>query len=272
MYDEKGELTVKKKSLIMLNHDQKIREQFNIRSEEFDISANWITDEILIQTHVDLAGEPCGQALELCCGTGQVGRALKKKGWDVKGLDITERMVERASRYFPVSQGNAEKIPFEKEKFQLVVCRQSFQFLDAGKVLSEIKRVLIPRGIFVLSLTVPFSEHDHDWLSKIHKEKQPLLLKFYNAESLVYEVQQAGFSVEEIKTLTARESINRWMEHTPELTQKVKERICSMVENAPLRYKKLRRVKIVNREIFEDWNWVVMKSSVCKKIDSLAGQ
>lgn len=240
--------------------EKKIKNQFNIRSKDFDTSANWISNEKLVQAHVELAGKPSGEALDLCCGTGQMGRALKEKGWNIKGLDISENMIEISTSYFPVFQGKADDIPFESARFKLVVCRQSFQFLNAKKVLSEIARVLMLEGIFILSLTVPFSSIDRDWLFRIHNTKQPLLLKFYTFEDLIDELKQAGFSVEETKKLKVRESITRWMNYAPELPRNIRDKVCSMIQNAPTAYKKLHRVEIVNGKIFEDWNWVVIKT------------
>jgi len=238
----------------------KLKEQFALRSDVFDESANWITDKELIRAHIDLAGKPSGRALDLCCGTGQIGRSLKAQGWDVRGLDICEGMVEISSRYFPVSQGAAEKITFESNYFHLVVCRQTFQFLNAREVLSEIARVLEPNGIFILSLTVPFCDIDYDWLYEIHRIKQPLLLKFYTAEELVKKLESESFSIEGTRTLTIRESITRWMQHAPELSQAVQKKVLSMVENAPPAYKKLHNVEIINGEVLEDWNWVIFKA------------
>ncbi len=244
--------------------ENKIKQQFSARCAEFDISANWITDESLIRAHIDLAREPSGEALELCCGTGQVGRALKAKGWEVKGLDICSSMVEASSKYFPVLQGRAEKIPFETGRFTLVVCRQAFHFLNIQETLREIARVLVPQGTFVLSLTVPFSEVDSRWLYEIHRIKQPLLKKFYTTNDLTQALKQAQFSVTEIRNLKVRESVTRWMKYAPELPQETREKVIAAVENAPEAYKKLHNVKVICREVFEDWNWVVLKTSFRK--------
>lgn len=243
-----------------LNIDAKLKGQFGIRSSEFDVSANWITSESLIAAHVELAGKPCGQALDLCCGTGQVGRALKAAGWDVRGLDICEDMVSISSRCFPVSCGKAEKLSFEQGMFKLVVCRQAFQFLNAKEALSEISRVLASGGTFVISLTVPFSEEDREWLYEIHRIKQPLLLKFYTEQILADEIRRAGFMITDTKNLKVRESINRWMKYAPELTEEVKQNVISAVAKAPDAYKRLHNVEVKDNEVLEDWNWVVFKA------------
>ncbi|MFH1045358.1 MAG: class I SAM-dependent methyltransferase [Candidatus Omnitrophota bacterium] len=244
--------------------DNKLKEQFGIRSAEFDISANWVKDRELIRVHTDLAGKPSGKALDLCCGTGQIGRSLKVIGWDIQGLDICKQMVKISSQYFPVSEGKAEKIPFESGSFGLIVCRQAFQFLNIKKVLSEIARVLAPEGIFILSLTVPFSEEDKSWLYEIHRIKQPLLLKFFTAEDLIEELKVAKFSIREIKTLRVKESVTKWMEHAPELSQETREKVIAAVKNAPPVYKKLHNVEVKDGELLEDWNWVILKTSFSK--------
>ncbi len=237
-----------------------IQTQFNLRSQEFDISAGWISDGALIKAHLDLAGRPTGKALDLCCGTGQIGRALKGQGWNVVGLDISAEMVKASSEFFPVYKAEASQMPFEDKTFSLIACRQAFQFLDAKKVFSEVARVLAPGGSFVLSLTVPFSAEDEEWLRRIHSVKQPLLLKFYTADSLKDEIIKNGFILKDEITLSVRESINRWMDHAPELSMDTKEKVIGMVKDAPQRYKQLHRVEIVNGEVFEEWNWVVFKT------------
>ncbi len=242
-----------------------LKKQFDIRSGDFDISANWITDKELLRTHTMLAGKPTGEALDLCCGTGQNGRALKAQGWNVTGVDISDNMLKIASQYFPVFNGAAEKLPFEDGRFNLVVCRQTFQFLNVHETLCEIARVLVPQGSFILSLTVPFSAEDKDWLQEIHRVKQPLLLKFYTAEDLINELTKANFSIVEKRMVTVRESITQWMQYAPELGQDVKDKVLSMVKDAPLAYKKWHRCEVVQGQVMEDWNWVVLKATFGKK-------
>jgi len=240
--------------------DEKIKKQFRMRSSEFDVSAQWISDKNLIDFHIKLSGNPAGKALDLCCGTGQIGRALKKQGWDVTGLDICDSMVTKASDYFPVIRGDAQQIQSMSNSFHLVVCRQAFQFLDVERTLSEILRILTPNGIFVVSLTVPFSDVDAPWLYKIHRLKQPLLKNFLTADDLVNAIERVHFSIETIKKLRVRESINTWMDYAPELSREVRNNVIAMIKDAPSSYKQLHNVEINDGELFEDWQWVVIKA------------
>ncbi len=97
---------------------------------------------------------------------------------------------------------------------------------------------------------------------KIHQTKQPLLLKFYEEEDLVRSIEEAGFGLEEEKTLTVRESINKWMQFAPELSQETKDKVISLVKNSPEEYSKRHKVEVINGEVFEDWNWVIFKAFV----------
>jgi len=245
--------------------DNKLKRQFAARAAEFDLSANWITDPGLISAHIELAGKSQGKALDLCCGTGRIGRALKAKGWEPRGLDICAEMARISSQHFCVLQAKAEKIPFADNSFHLVTCRQTFQFLNAAETLSEIRRVLVPGGNLILSLTVPFSDMDKAWLYEIHRIKQALLLKFYTADELRAALAASGFSVLESRFLQVRESITKWMRYAPELSPEMKEKVISAIKHAPESYKKLHNVEEKGSQLLEDWNWVILKAVSSKE-------
>lgn len=241
--------------------------QFDTRASVFDKSANWITSPALIHAHLELIGHPRkdkNSGIELCCGTGQIGRALSKIGWKMQGLDISNDMKNIASNFFPALCGDAEKTPFKQNSFDLAVIRQALFFLNAKSVLAEIKRILKKDGYFLLSQTVPFSDKDENWLKKIHIAKQAQMVKFYTACNLEKELIQNGFEIIKKANISIKESITKWMDLAPELDSKKKDEICNMVANSPDMYKKARNVQIINGEIFEDWNWVIFKSRKAK--------
>ena len=238
-----------------------VEHQFCSRSKNFNISAHWITDQSLIDLHLQMAGNKPGMGLELCCGTGIIGRALLQSGWRMTGMDITEEMVMASSKYFPTVQHNIEDPwPFEKNSFDLVILRQALLFFDPDKVFSELKRVLKEKGIFIISQTVPFSHFDTDWLAAIHKFKQAHMLRFYTVEDIEQLLINSGFVVDNKNFLTVRESITRWMKYAPELPKDKKNDIINMIKNAPDEIKKIRNIKMENNELLEDWNWVVLRA------------
>lgn len=243
------------------NNWDKVEGQFSSRSDNFDISAHWITDQSLIDLHLQIAGNKPGMGLELCCGTGILGRSLLNNGWQMTGLDLTAEMVAASCKYFPTVQHNIEDPwPFKNNSFDLVILRQALFFFSPGNMFKELKRVLKDGGAFIISQTVPFSHIDLGWLSALHKFKQSHMLCFYTAEDIEQLLINNGFVVDNKSFLTVRESITRWMKYAPELSKDKKDDIINMIKNAPDEIKKLRNIKMENNELLEDWNWVVLRA------------
>lgn len=243
-------------------HNTKIRQQFDLRASSFDRSVYWVTDPGLIAAHIRLAGKPPGRALELCCGTGAVARGLKVAGWDVTGVDLSEGMVTEAKKYIDARVADVCRLPFEDHSFDVAVMRQAYFLLDDGPAaLNEVRRVLKPGGRFVLSHLVPFSSIDREHLRRVHTVKQAQMRDFHTTDSLTQALDAQGFYVRAQDQVVVRESVSLWMKEAPELSESTRQQVCDMVVNAPSEYKQLRRVDVVNGEIFEDWNFVLLLAS-----------
>ena len=240
----------------------KVIDQFSTRAETYSASANWIADQSLIRAHIEAAeSKRGGSVLEVCCGTGMVGRNFRADGWQINGIDLTRGMAEEANRYFPCICTPAESIPFLDGSFDVVVLRQAYFLLEDGqKVLAEVNRVLKADGIFILSQTVPFSVEDKTWLEHIHRTKQFQLKEFFTADTLAGELERQYFTVSATRSLTVRENISRWMAAAPELSAEKQAEVCSLIADAPEPYRSIHKVEVVGSEVFEDWNWVIFTS------------
>ncbi len=101
--------------------------------------------------------------LDLACGPGIYSRPLARKltNGSVTGLDISLPMLnhaadharrEKINNFLPVYE-NALNLPFPAAQFDAVICCGAFHlFPDHGRVLSEIGRVLKPRGRFAVAV------------------------------------------------------------------------------------------------------------------------
>jgi ubiquinone/menaquinone biosynthesis C-methylase UbiE len=238
---------------------EKVIDQFSKRAGTYSASANWIGDKRLIQAHMDAAEtKRNGTALELCCGTGMVGRNFRAAGWHITGVDLTRGMAEEANRHFPCICTPAESIPYLDNSFDVILLRQAYFLLDDGqKVLAEASRLLKPDGIFILSQTVPYSDEDAGWLEQIHRFKQAQLRQFFTETSLKGELERNYFHVKSTARLFVRENITRWMAAAPELPAEKQAEVCRMVAEAPEPYRSIHKVEVVAGETFEDWNWVI---------------
>lgn len=114
---------------------------------------------------VELArANPGDKALDVCCGTGDIAKALAQREAEVVGLDFCQRMLEfsgkadRAVRPNPVYvRGDAMSLPFPGESFDIVTVGYGLRNLSSwGRGLDEMVRVAKPGGrILVLDFGKP---------------------------------------------------------------------------------------------------------------------
>jgi ubiquinone/menaquinone biosynthesis C-methylase UbiE len=187
-----------------------------------------------------------------------VGRAFAAAGWQVCGIDLTRAMVEEANRFFPCICSPAEEVPFLDNSFDVVVLRQAYFLLaDGQKVLRQAHRVLKPGGVFVFSQTVPFSAEDSPWLEHVHRIKQAQLREFFTEESLKKQLEQEFFRVQQVRRLSVRENITRWLASAPELSPERQAEVSALIADAPEPYRTIHKVKVEDGQVMEEWNWVI---------------
>lgn len=115
---------------------------------------------------IPLLPEACGPVLDLCCGFGRHALALRERGFDVLGIDLSEDLLRHAQtepELAPVRErlvrADARALPLQDERFgTLLNLFSSFGYFDDGgdrAVLGEMARVLRPGGNLVLDLMNP---------------------------------------------------------------------------------------------------------------------
>jgi SAM-dependent methyltransferase len=151
-----------------------------------------------ISLYIELARKADGSVLELGCGTGRVSLALADAGFDVTGVDVSPRMIERATakakerglsakvRFVDEDMLNVEvRVPAEpgddeepakemKEGFAMVCFPfRSFQSMltveEQREALENAAAHLRDDGVLVLDLFVP----EMDQLGNPHDEAVP---------------------------------------------------------------------------------------------------
>ncbi len=103
------------------------------------------------------------RVLELATGSGSITEVLPCDN-TYRGIDISEGLLRIAYRKF-LLQGfedfelfvcDAEALPFEDDQFDLCICNLSLNFFNnLDRVVKELKRVIIPEGVFICSVPVP---------------------------------------------------------------------------------------------------------------------
>jgi SAM-dependent methyltransferase len=98
------------------------------------------------------------KTLDVGCGEGKL---LAKDKQYIYGIDINQTLVSKLfEEGYKIKYGDVTDIPFEPEQFEVVVCSNVIEHLDpleAYKMFLEIKRVLIPGGVLLLTTPMPCS-------------------------------------------------------------------------------------------------------------------
>ena len=236
------------------------KEQFGVRSKNWHDSAVWLTDDELLQKHVDHLDCPeNAKVLDVCCGSGVVGASFKGKVKSITGLDLTPEMVELSKqRLDKVYKGTVYDIPFDDNTFDLVVTREVLHLLqNPQNPVSEIFRVLKPGGQFIVGQIIPFGPEDGPWMYRVFKKKQPLIFNMFQEHDFKSMLTSAGFIDMKTSEYNLWESIDVWI-NTFETTYLHREEIRDLFINAPKEIKKYHPYKITpTGEIMDLWRWMI---------------
>ena len=120
--------------------------------------AFWAYRESLIA----FVGRGEGEALDVGCGEGRVSRELKACGYRVTALDPVRELVNaareaRSADDYAIASGT--DLPFDDARFNLVMAYNVLMDVeDVSATLKEMRRVLRPAGMLVISIVHPFSD------------------------------------------------------------------------------------------------------------------
>jgi ubiquinone/menaquinone biosynthesis C-methylase UbiE len=134
----------------------KTKEDYNLIADDFSRTRNavWPETENLCGRYL-VKGE---KVLDLGCGNGRYFEYFKKSGVDYFGVDNSGKLMEISRKRFP--EGNfqladALNLPFPDNFFDKIFSIAVFHHIPSEemrmKFLAEVKRVLKPEGIVVLT-------------------------------------------------------------------------------------------------------------------------
>jgi ubiquinone/menaquinone biosynthesis C-methylase UbiE len=116
------------------------------------------------------------RALDFGCGTGRSTRVLRKLGFDVTGVDISEDMLRIARTTDP--SGDYRLVPgdnlnqFAAGSFDLVLCAFPFDNVPGGlkaRLFRDLRRLVAPTGTIVNLVSSP-EIYTHEWASFTTKD------------------------------------------------------------------------------------------------------
>lgn len=97
--------------------------------------------------------------MDLGCGTGMLSLMLVDGGFEIVGIDISFPalcLLRQRDSKVNVIQADAGFLSIPDESFDAVVCLGAWRhFMDTGKILEEICRVLSRNGVFIVGYFPP---------------------------------------------------------------------------------------------------------------------
>jgi ubiquinone/menaquinone biosynthesis C-methylase UbiE len=150
-----------------------------------------------------------GQVLDLACGFGKTTFSLKRR-WphaEVHGIDLSlpclhlgRRMATEAGLEIHWRQGDAENLPYEDGRFDVVTVTMALHELPTESVygvLREAHRVLRPGGMFVALENRLLDDPLRDLLGAYHSDviQEPFMNRFRQSDVTRY-ATAAGFTAE----------------------------------------------------------------------------
>ena len=99
-------------------------------------------------------GVPAGRALDVGCGSAGNTAVLRDLGWQVTGLEFSPAAASLArGRGLPVVRGDARRLPFPDESFDLVMSTDMWEHIEEDDlVAAEAARVLRPGGRLLVAV------------------------------------------------------------------------------------------------------------------------
>ncbi len=148
--------------------------------------------------------------LEVACGTGRVTIEVADQVKKVYAIDISSQMIDVARKNInekgidniELSVEDAYSIPFDNDMFDIVICINALHnMIYPEKALSEIKRVLRPKGKLITTV-VEIGSYKFKIMMSIFKflRNFPVFHRL-NLEEFADMLSKAGFSIEKKEIL-----------------------------------------------------------------------
>jgi ubiquinone/menaquinone biosynthesis C-methylase UbiE len=209
----------------MTQHNDVVRESFTTQAKAF-ASNPWVTNEERIRRLVasaQLKGHE--SVLDIATGPGYIAEAFARAAREVIGVDLTAAMLaigEERTRQNGMSNisfriGDAQSLPFERESFDVVVCRLALHHMqEPGRVVTEMSRVCRVGGT-VLVEDIFASEHREraEYQDRWEKLRDPSHVRVLPLSEHLRLFRDAGLETDSVKTFDDLcPEVERWLETT----------------------------------------------------------
>jgi SAM-dependent methyltransferase len=159
-------------------------------------------------------------ALDIATGGGHTALKIAPHVKSIVASDLTPRMLEKASEFITSKDINnatfeiadAENLPFEDARFNLVTCRIApHHFPDGSKFVREAARVLKDGGLFVVQDQMLAEDKDVALIADgFEKLRDPSHNRAFSRTEWIAMCEAAGLTVERVEQVVRRHNFIHW--------------------------------------------------------------
>jgi SAM-dependent methyltransferase len=191
---------------------QDVVAHFTARAPSYDRSSHWCGDPEIMQAAIRMATpNPRERMLDVACGTGLMAKAFRSLVGEIVGVDLTPAMAEQAEHVLDdLVLGAAEAMPFRDGEFDLTVCRQGLQFMDAERAVAEMIRVTRPSGRVLLINLCAYGDDDRDVFFEILRLRNPARRNFFLSQDLEELLRRGGCRDVRLESFMSDEDVDIW--------------------------------------------------------------
>ncbi|MBB2482941.1 methyltransferase domain-containing protein [Bacillus sp. APMAM] len=198
------------------------------------------------------------ELLDIATGGGHTANAFASRVRSVTALDLTKEMLAAAEKFIKGNghhnvqfmEGDAEKLPFANETFDIVTCRIApHHFPNIRDFLSEVNRVLKNNGQFLLDDNVaPEAKAFDEFYNTIEKIRDYSHFRAWKKSEWIQMLEDNGFEVGEWHRFEKVFIFEPWCNRM-NLSDKEKEHLNSFILNASEEIKAKFAIKVENSRV-----------------------
>ncbi|MFB7305088.1 class I SAM-dependent methyltransferase [Heyndrickxia sporothermodurans] len=233
--------------------------------KQFGRSANsYVTSEIHqkgkdLQKLLEIANLTGNEdVLDIATGGGHTANAFAHYVKHVTAVDLTAEMIKVAKAFIEANghhnvsfiQGDAEELPFDHDRFDIVTCRIApHHFPNVNKFIESVHKVLKPGGIFLLDDNVSPEDDDQDqFYNNIEKKRDYSHFRAWKKTEWIRMLEEKGFNIEEMYRFEKTFQFDSWCTRM-KLTEKEKNDLSEYMLHATPNIKKKFHIEVIENTI-----------------------
>ena len=158
--------------------------------------------------------QPAGSVLDVGCGKGYFLNQMKRSGWMVRGLELSEKEADFAKKTFDIDVYTKGLVGSDLSgiRFDLVTFWHSLEHIkDPSSFLKQVYRILKPKGCLIISTPNISSLQANVFGKKWYHIDAPRHLNLFSAKSLGLLLEKNAFSVRKVNYFDFGHNLFGWV-------------------------------------------------------------